>query len=86
VLYSHACFAKGTLTPRRTLSMTFGRPAAIPDSYIKLELPVEIDTVVDPKMPANSQKHASVQFFNGTMHVSIPLHYGTTLTKEQHVV
>jgi hypothetical protein len=51
--------------------MTFGRPAAIPDSYIKLELPVDIDTLISPNTPADPRKHASVQFFNVTMYVQV---------------
>jgi hypothetical protein len=51
--------------------MTFGRPAAIPDSYIKLELPVELDTPILPLTPADPRKHPSVQFFNATMYIQM---------------
>lgn len=59
------------LTSNRTLSMTFGRPAAIPDNYIKLELPIDIDAAVAPAMPASLCQSASVQFFNATMYVQL---------------
>lgn len=47
--------------------MTFGRPAAIPDSYVKLELPMKREFensigLVDDKTAA-----LSVAFFNSTM-------------------
>lgn len=51
--------------------MTFGRPAAIPDSYVRLELPVEIDKQIPPVAPANLRKNTSVQFFTATMYVQI---------------
>ena len=52
----------------RTLSMTFGRPAAIPDGYMMLDLPVDYDTILSPRTaPVDSIKHDSVLFFNATM-------------------
>jgi hypothetical protein len=51
----------------RTLSMTFGRPAAIPDDYVKLELPQNLDDGASPRLAADSRLIVSVQFFNATM-------------------
>ena len=42
--------------------MTFGRPAAIPESYIKLELPAHYEG-----SSPSAVKHASMLFFNATM-------------------
>lgn len=69
----HNSFLNDKLKSTRTLSMTFGRPTAIPDSYIKLELPVEIDTLLCPNAPVDPRKHTSVQFFNATMYVQVSL-------------
>ncbi len=49
--------------------MTFGRPAAIPDDYVKLALPVDYDNVLESMLPADPRKHTSVCFFNATMYV-----------------
>lgn len=47
--------------------MTFGRPAAIPDSYVKLELPMKRE-FEDSTGPADEDPAAlSVVFFNSTM-------------------
>lgn len=53
----------------RTLSMTFGRPPVIPDSYVKLELPVPYITVDPPRTLTERDKREplSVGFYNGTM-------------------
>jgi hypothetical protein len=47
--------------------MTFGRPAAIPDSYVKLEMPVE--TEVDPLSPPSVEgsNPTNISFFAATM-------------------
>ena len=52
----------------RTLSMTFGRPAAIPENYVKLDLPVDYDDIL-PSSTAGFDpvKRNSVLFFNATM-------------------
>lgn len=57
----------------RTLSMTFGRPPAIPDSYVQLDLPV-VDSVGEgePFVDDKTIRH-SIQFFNSTMSVAAPL-------------
>ena|SRR6187402_3641799 len=55
----------GCVVLDRTLSMTFGRPAAIPDSYVVLDLPCNID--LDPSEPVNPQRDISLDFFNSTM-------------------
>jgi hypothetical protein len=47
--------------------MTFGRPAAIPDTYVKLEMPVE--TEVDPLSPPSVEgsNPSNISFFAATM-------------------
>lgn len=50
----------------RTLSMTFGRPSAIPEDYVVLDLPCNVGMsnpsgVIAPKI------EASLSFFNATM-------------------
>jgi hypothetical protein len=53
----------------RTLSMTFGRPPAIPENYVQLELPVPYITVDHLRSLTSREKAEtlSVEFFNGTM-------------------
>jgi hypothetical protein len=53
----------------RTLSMTFGRPPAIPESYVQLELPVPYTEVQQPLSitAGETGDSMSVSFFNGTM-------------------
>jgi hypothetical protein len=51
--------------------MTFGRPASIPDDYIRLELP----KVLDDDLCSMNQESVgvnSVLFFNATMSVTPP--------------
>ncbi|XRM46491.1 hypothetical protein ABZX51_009523 [Aspergillus tubingensis] len=51
----------------RTLSMTFGRPAAIPNSYVKLELPV-CDITVDSLSVVDEQTSSlSLALYNATI-------------------
>ncbi|KAH8817271.1 fungal-specific transcription factor domain-containing protein [Xylogone sp. PMI_703] len=50
----------GCMVLDRTLSMTFGRPSAIPEEYVILDLPTPLDSG-DPK------HELSVGFFNGTI-------------------
>jgi hypothetical protein len=47
--------------------MTFGRPAAIPDSYVKLELPVKRDFEKSSDFVEDETSVLSVAFFNATM-------------------
>lgn len=56
----------GCIILDRTLSMTFGRPAAIPESYVKLELPEPFESM-GPSPAEYSQKQDSVGFFSATM-------------------
>ena len=51
----------------RTLSMTFGRPASIPDSYVQLELPIEFPVLNGGVAGLDRKESVSVAFFNGTM-------------------
>ncbi|KAH1976469.1 hypothetical protein KXW88_008978 [Aspergillus fumigatus] len=57
----------GCVVLDRTLSMTFGRPPAIPDSYVQLDLPV-VDSVGEgePFVDDKTIRH-SIQFFNSTI-------------------
>ncbi|KAL2837451.1 fungal-specific transcription factor domain-containing protein [Aspergillus pseudodeflectus] len=51
----------------RTLSMTFGRPAAIPNSYVKLDLPAG-DTLVDASTVVDDQTSSlSLSLYNATI-------------------
>ncbi|RDL35800.1 uncharacterized protein BP5553_06412 [Venustampulla echinocandica] len=49
-----------------TLSMTFGRPASIPESYVRLELPVAVDTD-HPLSQIDTRKRNGVDLFNATI-------------------
>ncbi|CAL5873913.1 uncharacterized protein PFLUO_LOCUS8197 [Penicillium psychrofluorescens] len=55
----------------RTLSMTFGRPAAIPDSYVKLDLPVKHDFEKPTDFVDDETSVLKVAFFNATMPVLV---------------
>ncbi|RHZ58559.1 hypothetical protein CDV55_105521 [Aspergillus turcosus] len=57
----------GCVVLDRTLSMTFGRPPAIPDSYVQLDLPV-VDSIGQgqPFVDDKTIRH-SIQFFNSTI-------------------
>ena len=60
----------GCVVLDRTLSMTFGRPAAIPDDYIKISVPQSLgpEGSGDNHELANDLKReVSVAFFNATM-------------------
>ncbi len=50
----------------RTLSMTFGRPAAIPDDHVIIDLPYHVNTE-NPSEPIDPRLEGSLQFFNATM-------------------
>jgi hypothetical protein len=47
--------------------MTFGRPAAIPDSYVRLELPLKCDFEKTSKFVDDEISFLGVGFFNSTM-------------------
>jgi hypothetical protein len=47
--------------------MTFGRPAAIPDSYVKLELPKKREFENSTGLVDGETAALSVAFFNSTM-------------------
>lgn len=50
--------------------MTFGRPAAIPESYVKLDFPVDYEAVhLSGVSKGDPRRHISVQFFVATMYV-----------------
>ncbi|KAJ5655508.1 hypothetical protein N7507_007458 [Penicillium longicatenatum] len=51
----------------RTLSMTFGRPAAIPDSYVKLDLPSVHQFESSSAVVDTETSSLSVSFFNSTI-------------------
>ncbi len=51
----------------RTLSMTFGRPAAIPDDYVRIELPRHYRETLGEVAPLPPLKETSVYFFNATI-------------------
>lgn len=60
----------GCVVLDRTLSMTFGRPAAIPEDYVRIPLP----QVLEPENSADSHQllddsrgRVSVAFFTATM-------------------
>lgn len=50
----------------RTLSMTFGRPASIPDSYVQMDLPVEFSTLTTGVAGTDMKESLAVAFFNGS--------------------
>lgn len=51
--------------------MTFGRPAAIPNSYVKLELPAG-DVLVDTSTIVDDQTSSlSLSLYNATMFVIV---------------
>ena len=49
--------------------MTFGRPATIPDSYVRLELPSEYETTDASVTTIETRKEISVGFYTATMFV-----------------
>ncbi|KAJ5714910.1 Transcription factor [Penicillium malachiteum] len=57
----------GCVVLDRTLSMTFGRPAAIPDSYVKLELPSKRQFEKSSAFVDDETSYLSVSFFNATI-------------------
>ncbi|KAJ6108028.1 hypothetical protein N7523_009351 [Penicillium sp. IBT 18751x] len=57
----------GCVVLDRTLSMTFGRPATIPDNYVKLELPIKRDFEKSSAFVDDETSSLSVGFFNSTV-------------------
>ncbi|KAJ5981588.1 hypothetical protein N7522_013572 [Penicillium canescens] len=57
----------GCVVLDRTLSMTFGRPPAIPDSYVQLDLPILDSTTEVQPFVDNETIHHSIQFYNCTI-------------------
>ncbi|OKL55356.1 hypothetical protein UA08_09423 [Talaromyces atroroseus] len=53
----------------RSLSMTFGRPASIPDCYSRLELPIYFDSIEprERQIEARRRCRYSTDFFNATI-------------------
>jgi hypothetical protein len=51
----------------RTLSMTFGRPPSIPESYVQLDLPVPYGILQQTMTTAEKGDVLRVSFFNSTM-------------------
>ena len=49
--------------------MTFGRPSAIPNSHVQLDLPVISDIGEGPPFVGNETLRHAIQFFNCTMSV-----------------
>ncbi|TVY92748.1 hypothetical protein LAWI1_G002078 [Lachnellula willkommii] len=47
--------------------MTFGRPATIPDDYVRLELPLDYDELILSSTTFDPRQQISVQFFNATI-------------------
>lgn len=56
----------GCIMLDRTLSMTFGRPASIPDSYCQVDLPIEFATLGGGVAGSDRKESLSIAFFNGT--------------------
>jgi hypothetical protein len=56
----------GCIVLDRTLSMTFGRPPTIPESQVKLELPVPYSSLT-PGSNGNGLEAMNVVFFNSTI-------------------
>lgn len=57
----------GCVVLDRTLSMTLGRPASIPDKFIKLVLPCSLETLPLRPNAANATILGSVQFYSATI-------------------
>ncbi|KAJ5610294.1 hypothetical protein N7510_007013, partial [Penicillium lagena] len=65
--FSDGCLSILTSENHRTLSMTFGRPAAIPDSYVKLDLPLKREFEKPSDFVDDETSVLSVAFFNATI-------------------
>ncbi|KAF9887006.1 hypothetical protein FE257_010622 [Aspergillus nanangensis] len=57
----------GCVVLDRTLSMTFGRPSAIPDNYVKLDLPATNISIDTASILNNDSTYLSIAFFNSTI-------------------
>lgn len=53
-------------TPR-TLSMTFGRPCTIPESYVKLDMPLKDMQVLSPAPKSETYQQLDGWFFTAAM-------------------
>jgi hypothetical protein len=51
----------------RTLCMTFGRPAAIPEDYVQIDLPAAYNHDQPMTVLERQVQEASLQFYNSTM-------------------
>lgn len=54
--------------------MTYGRPPAIPDQYIKLLLPKDYPNITRSASDPDLWKQLSVPFYNATMYVPVQSH------------
>ncbi|KAH7304636.1 fungal-specific transcription factor domain-containing protein [Rhexocercosporidium sp. MPI-PUGE-AT-0058] len=85
----------GCIVLDRTLSMTFGRPAAIPNSYVKLGLPCHIEEGNPQSSPNDATQDSlvalSVKFFNATITLYkimgdvIDVSYGSNLSCDDSI-
>ncbi|KAG2414300.1 hypothetical protein HFD88_003491 [Aspergillus terreus] len=57
----------GCVVLDRTLSMTFGRPSAVPDNYVKLDLPATASSIDTIPIQDNDTILLSITFFNSTI-------------------
>ncbi|KAF2801517.1 uncharacterized protein BDZ99DRAFT_492508 [Mytilinidion resinicola] len=59
----------GCVVLDRTLSMTMGRPASIPENFVKLDLPCSFKSILPAGMNShqNSTDEHSVEFYTGTI-------------------
>ncbi|CZR66991.1 related to C6 transcription factor [Phialocephala subalpina] len=57
----------GCVVLDRTLSMTFGRPANIPDEYVRLDLPKLLESDISNIPDEDSVTTNSITFFNNTI-------------------
>lgn len=55
------------LTPFSALSMTFGRPCTIPESYVKLNMPVTDIQMLNSAPEANYHSQLDGLFFTAAM-------------------
>ncbi|KAF7560760.1 hypothetical protein G7046_g3380 [Stylonectria norvegica] len=80
----------GCVVLDRSLSMTFGRPASIPESYCRLEMPLYYDLIDSRERPAESNLRCrlSSDFFTATVKLysimghTIELLYGNNMSDE----
>jgi hypothetical protein len=51
----------------RTLSMTFGRPCTIPESYVKLDMPLKDTQVLSSTLKSETYQQLDGWFFTAAM-------------------